>query len=144
MANVLAHCGPDDAGHWVDEDAGIALAHRRLSILDLFATGHQPMVSASGRFVLVFNGEIYNYAELRKELERSGFQAPPTTDAVQGGTAIFNGGQPLKMKASGHHHFPILKSQSPGMGCCDILPEAARGMAVLAWAFGYGDPAGGL
>lgn len=70
MADALAHRGPDDAGCWVDEDAGIALAHRRLSVLDLSPAGHQPMVSASGRFVLVFNGEIYNHAELRAELER--------------------------------------------------------------------------
>jgi asparagine synthase (glutamine-hydrolysing) len=65
MADRIAHRGPDDAGVWVDESASIALAHRRLSILDLSPAGHQPMQSACGRFVLAFNGEIYNHLELR-------------------------------------------------------------------------------
>lgn len=65
MADKLVHRGPDDAGEWLDAAAGIALAHRRLSIIDTTAAGHQPMVSVSGRYVLVFNGEIYNHLELR-------------------------------------------------------------------------------
>jgi asparagine synthase (glutamine-hydrolysing) len=68
MGDSLAHRGPDDSGVWMDADAGIGLAHRRLSIVDLSPAGHQPMVSPSGRFVFVFNGEIYNHLELRKEL----------------------------------------------------------------------------
>jgi len=72
MADALVHRGPDDAGVWVDEAAGIALAHRRLSILDLSPAGHQPMVSASGRYVIVFNGEIYNHQDLRHELAMQG------------------------------------------------------------------------
>ena len=72
MVNTLAHRGPDDAGVWVDEDAGVALAHRRLSILDLSPAGHQPMLSASGRFVITYNGEIYNHLELRRALEERG------------------------------------------------------------------------
>jgi len=69
MADALAHRGPDDSGIWVDEASGIALGHRRLSILDISPAGHQPMRSAGGRYVLVFNGEIYNHADLRAELE---------------------------------------------------------------------------
>jgi len=69
MADTLLHRGPDDGGVWMDEAAGIALGHRRLSILDLSPAGHQPMASASGRFVIAFNGEIYNHLELRRDLE---------------------------------------------------------------------------
>ena len=72
MADALRHRGPDDAGTWVDAAAGVALAHRRLSILDLSPAGHQPMVSADGRRILVFNGEIYNFWALRSDLEKHG------------------------------------------------------------------------
>lgn len=70
MADSLAHRGPDDSGVWVHQAAGIALSHRRLSIVDLSPAGHQPMRSASGRYVIVFNGELYNFRALRAELER--------------------------------------------------------------------------
>jgi len=69
LTDTLHHRGPDDSGSWVDADAGIALGHRRLAILDLSPSGHQPMVSGSGRYVIVFNGEIYNHLAIRKEIE---------------------------------------------------------------------------
>jgi len=72
MADALATRGPDDEGVWSDAAAGIALGHRRLSILDLSEQGHQPMLSACGRFVLVYNGEIYNSPTIRAELEQQG------------------------------------------------------------------------
>ncbi len=72
MAAALTHRGPDDQGVWADADTGIALAHRRLSILDLSPQGHQPMLSQCGRYVIVFNGEVYNFAAIRDELERAG------------------------------------------------------------------------
>jgi asparagine synthase (glutamine-hydrolysing) len=69
MSATLRHRGPDDEGIWMDAAAGIALGHRRLSILDLTTSGHQPMVSSTGRYVVSFNGEIYNFLEIRRELE---------------------------------------------------------------------------
>ncbi len=72
MANTLRHRGPDDEGSWVDPQAGIAFGFRRLSIIDLSPEGHQPMLSATGRYVVAFNGEIYNHGDLRPELENQG------------------------------------------------------------------------
>ena len=72
MTARLRHRGPDDSGVWVDPAQGLALGHCRLAILDLSAEGHQPMVSSSGRLVVVFNGEIYNHQELRAELAAAG------------------------------------------------------------------------
>jgi asparagine synthase (glutamine-hydrolysing) len=72
MADTLTHRGPDDSGYWCDVEQRIGLSHRRLSILDLSAAGHQPMASASGRYVIAFNGEIYNHTEIRQELESQG------------------------------------------------------------------------
>lgn len=72
MASAVSHRGPDDAGCWADAGAGVALGHRRLSIVDLSPAGHQPMASAGGRFVMAFNGEIYNHLDLRSEMEGNG------------------------------------------------------------------------
>ena len=72
MAMAIQHRGPDDSGIWADAHVGIALGHRRLSIIDLSSAGHQPMHSACGRFVLAFNGEIYNHLALRLEMENKG------------------------------------------------------------------------
>jgi len=72
MAAAVRHRGPDDEGLWVDAKEGVVLVHRRLAILDLSEEGHQPMRSADGRYVLVFNGEIYNFRLLRSELESVG------------------------------------------------------------------------
>src|SRR5579863_1536562 len=80
MANTLVHRGPDAEGIWSDAPAGIGLAHRRLAIIDLSPRAAQPMQSASGRMVLSFNGEIYNYASLRSELEREGRQFRSSSD----------------------------------------------------------------
>ena len=71
MTSSLIHRGPDDEGYWHDSNSGVALGHRRLSIVDLSFHGHQPMMSSSKRYVMVFNGEIYNHLLLRKDLEKS-------------------------------------------------------------------------
>lgn len=70
MNNAIVHRGPDSSGIWQDEQCGVALGHQRLSIVDLSPAGHQPLASPCGRFVLVFNGEIYNHVDLRVCLER--------------------------------------------------------------------------
>lgn len=72
MAARIAHRGPDDHGAWVDSESGIAMAHRRLAVVDLSAAGHQPMLSVSGRWVIAYNGEIYNHLELRARLDAEG------------------------------------------------------------------------
>jgi asparagine synthase (glutamine-hydrolysing) len=72
MADTIAYRGPDSAGYWWDTEAGIALAHRRLAVVDLSASGHQPMRSVSKRYVLAFNGEIYNHLGLREQLATAG------------------------------------------------------------------------
>jgi asparagine synthase (glutamine-hydrolysing) len=84
MTNALAHRGPDDSGFWSDPGLGVSLGHRRLSILDLSPLGHQPMLSASGDLMVIFNGEVYNYRELRAELESRGvrFRGESDTEVV--------------------------------------------------------------
>ena len=72
MLSALLHRGPDDVGIWADDQCGVVLGHRRLSILDLSEAGHQPMLSHCGRFVVVFNGEIYNHQAIRQELGSQG------------------------------------------------------------------------
>lgn len=98
MARRIAHRGPDDEGFWTDPDAGIGLAHRRLSILDLSALGHQPMASASGRYVISFNGEIYNFAELRGELTSLGqtFRGHSDTEVILGAIDAWGVDQALR------------------------------------------------
>ncbi|MDA0368857.1 MAG: asparagine synthase (glutamine-hydrolyzing) [Proteobacteria bacterium] len=79
MTDMLAHRGPDDRGTHVD--GALGLGHRRLSIIDLSAAGHQPMATPDGRYVLSYNGEVYNFAELRTELESAGFRFRSRTDS---------------------------------------------------------------
>lgn len=88
MNRALSHRGPDDEGVWLDAERGIALGHRRLSIVDLSPAGHQPMVSGSGRYVIAYNGEIYNHRDLRRELEASGttFRGNSDTEVIVEGS----------------------------------------------------------
>jgi asparagine synthase (glutamine-hydrolysing) len=76
MGLMLKHRGPDDSGVFINTDKTLAIAHRRLSIIDVSTAGHQPMVSNCGRFALAYNGEIYNHLDIREELKNSGFRLP--------------------------------------------------------------------
>lgn len=93
MSNAIISRGPDDAGRWLDSVAGVALGHRRLAILDLSPMGHQPMLSVCGRWVIAFNGEIYNHEALRKELEsagwREGWRGHSDTEVLLAAIAVY-------------------------------------------------------
>lgn len=80
MTDVIEHRGPDDEGQWVSDSRECALGFRRLSIIDLSSAGHQPMRTSDGRFTIVFNGEIYNHADLRPDLESKGYTYASRTD----------------------------------------------------------------
>src|SRR5690242_1625455 len=84
MDLCLAHRGPDDHDVWLDAEAGAALVHRRLSIVDLSSAGHQPMHSADGRYVTVYNGEVYSHAPIRAEIEATGhrFRGHSDTEVI--------------------------------------------------------------
>ena len=79
MTDALIHRGPDDEGHWIENNVGIG--HRRLSIIDLSPAGRQPMVSTNDRYVLSYNGEVYNFRELRRELKNKGYKFRSQTDS---------------------------------------------------------------
>jgi asparagine synthase (glutamine-hydrolysing) len=82
MGQAIRHRGPDDDGVWSDSAAGVVLSHRRLSIVDLSPAGHQPMLSESGRFVISFNGEIYNHHKLRRHLPRAEWRGHSDTETL--------------------------------------------------------------
>lgn len=109
MARTLDHRGPDDWGVWVDGEVGIALGHTRLSIIDLSDTGHQPMVSESGRYVLAYNGEIYNYRQVGRPLAAAGH--------------VFRG----------HSDTEVLLAAIEAKGLDRVLPELNGMFAFALW-----------
>ncbi len=111
MIAPLVHRGPDDHGMWVDEKCGIGLGHRRLSILDLSPQGHQPMISASQRYVIAYNGEIYNFKEIRKKL------------TVEGRTSQWRG----------HSDTEILLAAVDAWGLESTLQQAVGMFAFALW-----------
>lgn len=109
MRDALAHRGPDGAGSWISSDGQVGLSHRRLSILDLSVAGAQPMHSASSRYSISFNGEIYNFADLRKNLESNG------------------------MRFFGHSDTEILLGACERWGVSEALPRLAGMFAFAVW-----------
>ncbi len=108
MTDAIAHRGPDDEGIFIDEN--IAFGHRRLSILDLSANGHQPMISADGRYILIFNGEIYNHNEIREKLkDKYPFKSSSDTETILYGFAEF--GTELFNQLNGIFAFAIYDKQ---------------------------------
>lgn len=129
MATAIAHRGPDDRGIWLDADTGIGLAHRRLSILDLSPAGHQPMPSLSGRYVLVFNGEIYNHLELREELERN--HPHPSPPPLRGRESSLEGEGSLRWR--GHSDTETLLAGFETWGIAATLQRAIGMFAIAVW-----------
>ncbi len=122
MAEAIAHRGPDDSGVWADADAGIALAHRRLSILDLSPAGHQPMRSVSGRFVIAFNGEIYNHLDIRKELEAISPHPNPPPE-----------GEGIKVAWRGHSDTETLLAGFEAWGIEATIKKSIGMFAIALW-----------
>ncbi len=82
MSQKLIHRGPDDSGIWIDDSSGVGLAHQRLAVIDLTSAGHQPMHSFGGRYTIIFNGEIYNHQELRKQLDYTDWNGQSDTETL--------------------------------------------------------------
>src|SRR5262249_28653876 len=105
MRDSLSHRGPDDAGHYLA--SGIGLGSRRLSILDLSDRGHMPMSTSDGRYVIVYNGEVYNYRELRSDLESRGYHFRSNTDTEVLLYLYIDQGPPMLESLNGMFAFAI-------------------------------------
>lgn len=126
MAAAIRHRGPDDAGAWADEQAGVALGHVRLAILDLSPAGHQPMASDSGRYVIAFNGEIYNHLALRDALQ------------VAGAAPAWRGHSDTETLLAGFEHWGVAGTleRSVGMFAIALWDVRARTLTLARDRFG--------
>lgn len=132
--DLLMHRGPSDAGTWISSDGRAGLAHRRLSILDLSAAGHQPMTAQNGRFTIVFNGEIYNYREIRDELKKLGyfFKTGTDTEVLLGAYIIW--GESCLTRLNGMFAFAIYDVGSPSVPPTLFLARDRTGKKPLYYA----------
>jgi asparagine synthase (glutamine-hydrolysing) len=128
MGDSLAHRGADDSGEWVGPP--MALAHRRLSIIDLTSAAHQPMVTDDGRFVLVYNGEVYNFRELRADLERDGIVFVSRSDTEVVLKAFQHWGSDCVARFNGMFAFAVWDSLRQEL----TLARDRYGMKPLYWA----------
>jgi asparagine synthase (glutamine-hydrolysing) len=135
MAARLVHRGPDSAGVWVDQEAKLVLAHQRLSIVDLSSAGHQPMISPSGNWIIVYNGEIYNTVELRAELMAAGisFQGSSDTEVILKACELWGVEQAVK-KFIGMFAFAIWEKNQRRL----YLVRDRLGIKPLYWGFHRG------
>jgi asparagine synthase (glutamine-hydrolysing) len=121
MAAAIINRGPDDVGVWADVEANIALAHRRLSVVDLSPAGHQPMASVSDRYVIVFNGEIYNHLDMRTELEKHPHPYPLPE------------GEGVKIKWRGHSDTETLLAGIDAWGLEETIKKSIGMFAIALW-----------
>ena len=105
MTDALSHRGPDGEGQWIDKNIGFG--HRRLAIIDLSSAGHQPMQTKDGRYILTYNGEVYNFKKLRSELEFLGYKFYSNTDSEVILMLMQNGKKNALKKFNGMFAFAI-------------------------------------
>jgi asparagine synthase (glutamine-hydrolysing) len=130
MNAAIAHRGPDDAGIAVFPEAGVGLAHRRLSIIDLSPRGHQPMTDTTGSVAIVYNGEIYNYRELRRELIEDGYHFASDCDTEVLLNLYLRDGEKLTSRLNGIYAFALYDSRDESL----LLVRDGVGVKPLYWA----------
>jgi asparagine synthase (glutamine-hydrolysing) len=130
MNAAIAHRGPDDAGIAVFPEAGVGLAHRRLSIIDLSPRGHQPMTDTTGTVAIVYNGEIYNYKELRRELIEDGYRFASDCDTEVLLNLYLRDGEKLTARLNGIFAFALYDSRDESL----LLVRDGVGVKPLYWA----------
>jgi asparagine synthase (glutamine-hydrolysing) len=128
MTDAIKHRGPDGEGHWIEEN--VAIGHRRLSIIDLSPAGHQPMISSDHRYILTYNGEIYNYREIRTELEAAGYWFRSKTDSEVVLYAYSHWGKDALMKFNGMFALAIWDRKEKSL----FLARDRYGIKPLYWA----------
>ena len=128
MTDAIKHRGPDGEGHWIEDN--VAIGHRRLSIIDLSAAGHQPMISSDHRYILSYNGEIYNFRELRIELEAKGYWFRSKTDSEVVLHAYSEWGKDALLKFNGMFALAIWDRKEKVL----FLARDRYGIKPLYWA----------